>query len=379
MIYYGTVLTLLLSALLLIYKGNVRLTSEHKVSHLSFFAILFTTGLDGGLLLLPLVDFANYSNPINHPNYAFTNVLAIEFGFWGCLSWLCYFVSTCYFALYEPRLKVFQITWVKWLNALLIMLTCAFSAWLLLSYLDFFLPGNTFKYVKESVVLIVILCAILSSTKILYIKWLSLISLVVFGLIMLLVAIESQLTSLRFFEHSFLLSDYFTHLDKFIFPLDAYHQFYMFWWLAWSIIIGQFTAQFVNGFKVYQLLLAILILPSIPIALWFIVLFDAFSLGIELSSNLKLAIASIGALFVINSMDSMIKLYSMELSYTPERLGSKSYIVIQFALLTLVTVLYDIKMLNIEFVGSIILLLWSLSLYYWLKATKKGSNKLSFS
>lgn len=372
MIYYGTVLTFLLSALLIIYQGNVRLISEQKVSNLSFFAILFTTGLDGGLLLLPLVDFANYTNSEMHPDYGFTNVLAIEFGFWGCLSWLCYFVSTCYFAIYEPKLKVFQITWVKWLNALLIMLTCAFSAWLLLSYLDFFLPQSTVNYVKESIVVLVIFFAVISSAKILYIKWLSLFSLAVFGLLIIWVGLESQLTATKIFEHGVLLSDYFAHVNKFIFPLDAYHKFYMFWWLAWSIIIGQFTAQFVNGFRVYQLLLAILILPSVPIALWFIVLFDAFSLGIELSSYLKVTIAFIGALFVINSMDSMIKLYSVELGYIPDKLDHKCYLAIQFGLLTLITIMYDIQMLNIEIVGSIILLLWTLSLCYWLKAKRKA-------
>jgi hypothetical protein len=83
-------------------------------------------------------------------------------------------------------------------------------------------------------------------------------------------------------------------------------------------------------------------------------------------------IAFIGALFVINSMDSMIKLYSVELGYIPDKLDHKCYLAIQFGLLTLITIMYDIQMLNIEIVGSIILLLWTLSLCYWLKAKRKA-------
>ena len=380
MIYLGTVLTLILSALFLYYKGNQKLNSDQKVSLLSFFAILFTTGLDGGLLLLPLIDFANYTTPGLHTSYQFTNPLAIEFGFWACLSWLCYFVTTCYFALYEKQLNVFQIPWVKTLNCTLIMLTCAFSAWLLLSSLNFFIPQawlNHFPYLKEATVFLVILLAVISSIKILYIKWLSVFSLVIFLLLAVFVANESHLSISTFIDHSFLLNDYFLNLNQFVFPLDVYHQFYMYWWVSWSIIIGQFTAQFVNGLRVYQVFLAILVLPSIPIAIWFIVLFDAFSLGLNLSINLKILIAFLGALFVVNSMDSMIKLYSSELSLTRHQLGSKQYLFYHLGLLSLLTMLYEIKMLDIELVGSIVIILWMLTLYFWLKTklvVKRGVN-----
>ena len=43
-------------------------------------AILFTSGLDVGLILFPLLDFDRYTTGAP---YQFANPLAIEFGFWG--------------------------------------------------------------------------------------------------------------------------------------------------------------------------------------------------------------------------------------------------------------------------------------------------------
>ena len=41
-------------------------------------------------------------------------------------------------------------------------------------------------------------------------------------------------------------------------------------------MIGQFVARFVGGLRTWQLLLALLCIPSIPIALWFSVLFGVY-------------------------------------------------------------------------------------------------------
>ena len=60
-------------------------------------------------------------------------------------------------------------------------------------------------------------------------------------------------------------------------PITEYHQFYLYWWFAWSIMIGQFVARFVGGMKVWKLLLALVVVPSIPIAIWFSVLYFYFS------------------------------------------------------------------------------------------------------
>ena len=72
-----------------------------------------------------------------------TNPLAIEFGFWGFFIWLFYFVTTFYFCVVEPRLQLFEIPWVKWINNAIVITTCAFTGYLFLTYLPDYLPGVT--------------------------------------------------------------------------------------------------------------------------------------------------------------------------------------------------------------------------------------------
>ena len=62
------------------------------------------------------------------------------------------------------------------------------------------------------------------------------------------------------------IGGYFANIHKFILPLTDYHEFYLFWWFAWSIMIGQFTSRFVGGLKTWQVLASLLIFPSIPLA-----------------------------------------------------------------------------------------------------------------
>ena len=49
----------------------------------AFIAILFTSGLDVGLIMLPLTEFPVFAED---PAYDFANPLAVEFGFWGFLA-----------------------------------------------------------------------------------------------------------------------------------------------------------------------------------------------------------------------------------------------------------------------------------------------------
>ena len=56
-----------------------------------------------------------------------------------------------------------------------------------------------------------------------------------------------------------LTGNYFANIHKFVYPLNDYHAFYLFWWFAWSIMIGQFTSRFVGGLRTYQVFLALLI------------------------------------------------------------------------------------------------------------------------
>ena len=98
--------TLLMATLILLRWGRLRCQGEIPTSLFAFMAILFTSGLDVGLVMFPLGEFPVYAD---EAAYAFTNPLAIEFGFWGFLVWAFYFLTTFYFVIVEPRLKLFEI------------------------------------------------------------------------------------------------------------------------------------------------------------------------------------------------------------------------------------------------------------------------------
>ena len=84
-------------------------------------------------------------------------------------------------------------------------------------------------------------------------------------------------------------------------------------------MIGQFTSRFVGGLKTYQVMLAMMVIPSIPIAAWFSVLYHYHSAGIPTEGITNLAMVCVGVVFVINSLDSLIRLYTDNLNMTVER------------------------------------------------------------
>ena len=134
------VLTLLTSLILIFRFRNMRLRGSDPVPLLTFTAILFTSGLDVGLIMFPLTEFPTYAS---ESQYQFTNPLAIEFGLWGFLVWGFYFLTTFYFCAVEPKLKLFEIPWVKRVNTGVIIATCAFTGFLFLSYLPDYINGIT--------------------------------------------------------------------------------------------------------------------------------------------------------------------------------------------------------------------------------------------
>ena len=119
---------------------------------------------------------------------------------------------------------------------------------------------------------------------------------------------------------------YFSNIHRFVSPITEYHQFYLYWWFAWSIMIGQFVARFVGDLKAWHLLLALLIVPSIPIAIWFSVLYYYFTTGLEIGAGWRLAMVVVGVIFVINSLDSLIRLYTQNLGITTERFTKLRYV-----------------------------------------------------
>jgi choline-glycine betaine transporter len=344
-------ITLFTSVILVIRFRSVRLNGSDPLPLMAFIAILFTSGLDVGLIMFPLTEFPVYET---ETVYGFTNALAIEFGFWGFLVWGFYFLTTFYFCVVEPKLKLFEIGWVKLINSAVIIATCAFTGFLFLSYLPTYIEGISppFRY---GLVAAVVLGAVLSSTDIRYVKWLGLgSSAVFFGLIGLL-WLNSGAGFIGLAESAANIGGYFANLPKFTQPLSDYHAFYLFWWFAWSIMIGQFVARFVGGLRVYQLMLALLILPSIPIALWFSVLYFYHTEAIALAGGLQLSMVVVGVVFVVNSLDSLTRLYSENLGLTVKRLGGPGYVAAHWSLLFGLILLYQFTPLKIEWIGLVVI------------------------
>ncbi len=340
-------ITLLTSVILVLRFGSVRLIGDNPQTISAFMAILFTSGLDVGLIMFPLTEFPVYEA---EAEYGFTNALAIEFGFWGFLVWAFYFLTTFYFCAVEPHLKLFELRPVKLINNAIIIATCAFTGFLFLSYLPTYVPGIT-EPARYGLVALVVLLAVLSSTDIRYVKWLSLGSSGLFAVLIGAVWWVSGMSAGGFGTVVANLGGYFANLPKFIVPLTDYHAFYLFWWFAWSIMIGQFVARFVGGWKLWHLLIALLVIPSIPIAVWFSVLFYVHSEGIMLSGVIRLAMVGVGVIFVINSLDSLTKLYSINLGFTVARFGKARYVAGHWLLLFGLILLYQFTPLKIEWIG----------------------------
>ncbi len=345
-----------------IYRwGNVKCIGVTPVRTFTFIAILFTSGLDVGLIMFPLTEFAGYADLAASPEYSFSNPLAIEFGFWAFLIWAFYFLTCFYFCVIEPRVKFFEIPLIKFINNLVIIGTCAFTAYLLLTNLPWYLPemgdGETIVSSFYLIVFVAIAAAVYSSTSIRYVRILSLATTWLFiGLIAVMWAgaFLSDGSGIGEFVTTFaLIGDYFGNLHHFVLPMNDYHEFYLFWWFAWSIMIGQFTSRFVGGMKTYQVLIAMMVFPSLPIAVWFTVLYYYSANEIATAGFYNLAMVLVGITFVINSLDSLIRLYTDNLNLTVERFGKTRYIIGNIALMSGLTLLFKLDFLQIQWVGAL--------------------------
>ena len=326
-------------------------TGPTPLSLLAFSAILFTSGLDVGLIMFPLVEFPVYAS---EAAYSFTNPLAIEFGFWGFLVWAFYFLTTFYFCVVEPRVKLFELPAIRWINNAIIVATCAFTAFLFLSYVPSYIEGIT-GLQQYMLVGLIILMAVFSSTDIRYVKILSLGSSALFLLLTLVMLLASGASMQGYLSSMANIAGYFENLHRFVSPISDYHGWYLFWWFAWSIMIGQFVARFVSGLKTWQLLLALLVIPSIAIGLWFSVLYYYFSNEIAVAGILRTAMVTLGIIFVINSLDSLMRLYTDNLSITVKQLGRLKYILGNWLLMSLLVLLYQLTPLKIEWVGLLVI------------------------
>ena len=345
------VVTLVSAVFVVLRWPTYQCVGDTPLPTLSFLAILFTSGLDVGLIMFPLIDFQTYATEID---YSFASPLVIEFGFWGGLVWGFYFLTTLYFCAIEPRLKLFEMAPIRWIHNLMVIATCAFTAYLFLAYLPSYIEGigaaATYLLVGSVIVL-----AVVSSTRLTVLRVLSLSSTGLFFVLIAFAWLGSGVGISGLLGTMSGLSDYLTNLNRFVLPINDYHGFYLSWWFAWSIMIGQFVARFVNGMAAWKLFIAILVVPSIPIALWFSVLYGYFAGAIPVGDSITLLMMIVGILFVINSLDSLTRLYSHNLGLTVDALGRSRYVLTHAGLLAGLVVLYQFTPLKIEWIGMIVI------------------------
>lgn len=350
-------------AWILLRWGREKIEGATPASLPVFIAILFTSGLDVGLIMFPLTEFGTYADHTSNPEYGFASPVAIEFGFWGVMVWSIYFLTCFYFCVLEPKIRFFEIPVVKWCHNLVVIGTCAFTAYLLLSNLGWYLPvaggAETAQAVYYGIVFAVIAAAVYSSTDIRYVRFLSISTSGLFLLLVLGLWINAELVGDG--ADSGVagaltgLLEYFPNIHEFMLPINEYHEFYLFWWFAWSIMIGQFTARFASRVRTYQLFAAMIILPSFPIGLWFAVLYHYHSAGLDVTGIVDAAMVLVGVTFVINSLDSLIRLYTDNLNMSVERVGARKYLVGNFLLLSALLLLFQLDFLQIQWVGSLVI------------------------
>lgn len=364
------VVTLLTAAAIVVGWGHRRVQGPMPLSLFGFLALLFTSGLDVGLIMLPLTEFPVYAR---EPVYAFANPLAVAFGSWGFLVWGFYFLTTFYFVALEPRLQLFAIPAVRAVNNVVIIGTCAFTAHLLFLNLPFYAPvlGGATRYL---VVGVTVLLSVLTSTHIRYIRVLSVGSMWTFAALVAAMWWWSGMGVGGLAVGITDLGGYFTSLPRFVLPMSDYHAFYLFWWYSWSIMIGQFVARFVGGMRTWQLAAAMLVMPSIPIAVWFSVLYFYFRQQLAVPPALNAAMIAVGVLFVVNSLDSLIRLYSDNLNLTTRRLGRPAYVASHWLLMCGLVLAYQLTPLRIEWIGLVVIGLYAA--IYGLMLRRRGWRAL---
>lgn len=340
-------ITLLTSVIVVLRFGNTVCEGAVPSSLFSFCAILFTSGLDVGLLMFPLTEFPVYER---EEVYQFANPLAVEFGMWGFLVWAFYFLTTFYFCRVEPRLQLFELPLIKFVNNCVIIATCAFTGFLFLSYLPGYIDGIS-SMAQYGLIVAVVMSAVFSSTDIKYVKMLSIGSTWLFFTLIAFVWWSGDMGVGGFVASAVNIEAYFSNIHRFVAPISDYHAFYLFWWFAWSIMIGQFVSRFLSPMKTWHLLITLLVIPSIPIATWFSVLYYYHAEQLVISETIKLCLIIVGIIFVINSLDSLIRLYTTNLNVTAEKLGRGRYIAMNGALMLGLILLYQLTPFEIEWVG----------------------------
>ena len=139
-------------------------------------------------------------------------------------------------------------------------------------------------------------------------------------------------------------------------------------------MIGQFISRYVNGVTTVALLLLLLVVPSIPIALWFSVLYWYFANDISIAGLMSWAMMGVGILFVVNSLDSLTRLYTQNIG-PPPGVGNRRYIAVNWAILFALVLAFQFTPFKIEWVGLVVVAIYIAiySLIFLRRAALKSS------
>jgi len=116
--------------------------------------------------------------------------------------------------------------------------------------------------------------------------------------------------------------------------------------------------------KTWQLMLAMLVFPSAAIGTWFSVLYYYHAEGLQISNLINFAMISVGILMVINSLDSLIRLYTENLGLTARHIKKSHYFVGNFVAMCGLTLLFQLDFLRIQWVGALVIAIYFCSFVY---------------
>lgn len=352
---FGVCLILFIGIWLNIKFYNRSLTGQHPSSPIALFAILFTSGLDGGFILLPLLEFKQYQEADS--SFSFTNPLAIELGFWGFTAWALYYVSALYFLTLEPKYRWFDKPVVKIVNGIIILTTCAFTLSLFLTLMPHYVPFNLSQQLSFLFIAFLIIIALRMSESVQLMTVFSQLSMCAFGGLTFMLFFISDFNVTNAKTTVTLASDYLIHLDKFILPFNEYHEFYLAWWLTWSIMLGQFVARFVKNMSPLKLLWIMTLVPLIPSFIWFSVLYFIDIKQLVLSDRVNLVFLLLGVAFVVNSLDFMVAQYSTVFKLNRQCLGRRKFMVYNALLLLALTWLFQYQILLVQYTAALVICL----------------------
>jgi len=99
----------------------------------------------------------------------------------------------------------------------------------------------------------------------------------------------------------------------------------------------------------------VLVIPSIPIAAWFSVLYFYFRQQTAVPPLLSTSMVVVGVVFVVDSLDSLIRLYSDNLGLTVRRFGAPAYIAGHWLLMYGLVLAFQFTPLKIEWIGMVVI------------------------